>query len=114
MVMVSPLRDVGKVRSPEQLAGVRIERDGVAVERVVEDLAGIEDRAAVHPVAAGFAFRCRRRIRLELPLQRSARLGQIECKEYVRPWRRDIHRVVGDDGRSFLPAGDTRRRSRRP
>src|SRR5207244_847612 len=66
--------DVGDQRAPDRLAGVRIQRDGLALQRVEDDLAIGEDGATIHHVAAGNALRGSLRSRLEGPFGRPARL----------------------------------------
>ena len=59
MVSVMPLRDFAQLDGPDFLAGLGIHRDGVIVQRVVENLAVVIDLAAIDDIAAGHALRRR-------------------------------------------------------
>jgi len=86
---------------PNLLARLRIDREGLAVERVEEDAPVGVGGAAIDDVAARDALRRRRRLRLELPLRRAVEAERVED---VRVGRHHEHRAVGDDRRGLLTA----------
>lgn len=91
--------------------GFRIHRDGVRVQRVVDDLAVGEGGAAIHQVAAGDALRRGGRPWLVAPLRRGPRAAQVERVEHVGEGRDDVHRRA-DYERSALVAAEVAGRER--
>ena len=97
-------REVGDWYVPDFLAGLRIDRDGVTVEQVVDDLAVGVDGAAVDRVAAGDAERRRIHVGAVFPPERIVFLRQVEGVEHVRIWRDHVHRVVHHQRLTFVAA----------
>ena len=95
---------VAHLRPPQLGARRGVDGDGVTVEQVVDDLAVGERRAAIHDVAARDADRRLRILRPVLPLERKARLRQIERVRHVRVWRDDVHRVADDERLALVAA----------
>src|SRR6185437_9793937 len=86
---------------PDQLAGLRVERVGVVIQRIEENLAVRIRDAAVYSVAAGDTTRGARRVRLEFPFDRAI-LRQVQRVNDVGPAGDDVHRVTDDDRHRFL------------
>ena len=91
-------RIVGDRRVPENLTGLRIERDEVRVERSEDHLAAGERDAAVVDVAARAGVR-RDRQRVRVAPDRLAGL-RVECEDGRLSGRDVLHAVV-DDRRAF-------------
>jgi len=98
--------DIADLRSPQFVAGGRIDAADVGVEVGDEDAAVGVNGAAVDGVAAGDPLGKRGRLGLVLPLQRRAFFGQVEGVEDVRPGGDDVQGVAGDDGGRLLAAVD--------
>jgi hypothetical protein len=96
--------DVAEPGPPELLAAPGIERDRLAVERVVEHPALGIGNTTVHGIAAGDPLGGRERLRLVLPLERRAGLREVERIQNVRIARDHEHRALGHDRRRLLPA----------
>ena len=87
---------------PQLLAGFGVERNGVGVQLVEEDLAVGVRHATVDRVAAG--DRNHRRVLLGsvLPLDRRALLAQVKGIHDVRKRRVDVHRAADDQRLTFM------------
>ena len=109
MVMVSPIWMLPSFDFQIFLAGLRVDRDRVSVERVVEEPAVGKDRAAIDHVATGNALRGRFGLRFVLPFERRAWLCEVERVKDVGIRRDDKHRVVHDERRSLLALVDADR-----
>ena len=95
---------VAHLHPPQLRARRRVDRDRVTVEQVVDDLPVRVRRAAIHDVAARDANRRLRILRAVLPLERKARLREIQRVRHVRIRRDDVHRVVDDERLAFVSA----------
>jgi hypothetical protein len=83
---------------------LRVDGEGLVVERIEVHLAmGISD-TAIDDIAACDALRSGKRLGLELPLCRRAGLREIERIDDVRIRRHDVHRVADDDRCGFMAA----------
>src|SRR6185503_16616372 len=93
------------LRLPEFLAGFRVERDQLTLQRVDEDLAaGVIGRAAVHEVAAGDWNRVGRLVRNVFPDLRRAGLRKIERVDDVRERGVHVHHVPHDQRIALVTA----------
>ena len=101
IVVVSPNLMSPTCGLPDLLAGVGIHRDGMVVQRVVDDLAVGKTRAAVDNVAAGDPDRTNVRIGVKDPLLWEARLGDIERDQIIRKRRDNIKRVIDNQRLAF-------------
>ena len=102
---------VGDLRLPKLLATLGVDRDGVSVQQVVDDLAVSVDRAAVDRVATGNTDGCGVDVGPVLPFERIAFAREIEGVENI--WERcdDVHRVAEDERLAFMAAEDTGRKA---
>src|SRR2546422_6534433 len=99
-----PVSDLGYLGLPHLPARVRVHRDGMTIEQVVDDLSLRVERAAVDGVAASDADRVRTDIRPILPSERIPLLGEIERVQHVRPGGHDIHCALDDERLAFVSA----------
>src|SRR5436190_11337988 len=88
--------DIAHGHFPDLFAAVRVDRDGVRIQRVEVDPAVGVGRAAIHHVTARNADGLVTRIRLVHPLHRPTRLRQIDGIEDAGVGRDDVHHVVHD------------------
>src|SRR5205823_9980359 len=95
--------------SPQLPAGVRLDRHGVPVEQVIDDLSVYVEGAAIDGVATGDADGVRAHVRPIFPSQRISLPGEIECVQHVGPWRDDIHGVADHQRLALVPSEHARR-----
>jgi hypothetical protein len=96
--------DVAELGFPQDLPGRRVERHRHVVEPVEHQLALGVGGAAIHHIAAGLPLRGRIGGRVIAPLERAARVGEVDGVDDVRVGRHDVHRVVHYEGRTFVAA----------
>ena len=111
---MTPFATFAELRAPQFLAGLQIQGDGVIVEQVVDELAAADRPATQNGVAASLAESGGKRLGIVHPLQRRARLCQVEREGPVREGRDGVHCVAKDKRRAFIPYMPRRRTSMRP
>ena len=98
------LRQIADLGLPQLAARRRVDRDRVAVQQVVDDLARGVEGAAVDRVAARDADGVGIDVGTVLPFERVAFLREIERVEDVRVGRDDVHRGVHYERLAFVSA----------
>ena len=104
-----PIAHVGDLRAPQFPAGARLDRHGVPVEQVIDDLSVGVEGAAIDGVATGDPDGVRAHVRPIFPPQRISLLGEIECVQHVWPRRDDIHGVADHQRLALVSSENTRR-----
>ena len=105
-----PMADVAGPRLPDLLTVDRVQRDGLVIERIEDDLPVGIDGATIDNVATSDALSGRIRIGLIGPFQRRGGLLEAESVEVIRIGRHDVHRAANDDRSRLVSLGQTGRK----
>ena len=98
------LPDIADLRLPDLTSRLRIDRDGVTIEQVIDDLAVGVHRAAIDRVAAGDADGGGIHVGAILPPQRIALLREIEGVEDIGERGYNVHRASDNERLPLMPA----------
>jgi hypothetical protein len=96
-------------RVPELPPRLGVERNGVVIERIEEELAPVVGGAAIDHITAGHALRRGHRFGLVLPLDGRPGLREIEREDDVRKRGDDVHHAVDHQRRRFVAPGEPSR-----
>ena len=102
--------DIAGPRLPDLLTVDRVQRDGLVIERVEDDLPVGIDGTTVDNVATRDPLRGRVRVGLISPFQRRGGLLEAESVEVIRIGRHDVHRAANDDRSRLVSLGQTGRK----
>ena len=104
--------DVSDRGSPNFFAGVRVDRNRVVVERVVNDLAVSKARAAIDDVATGDPHRAIIRIGMKNPFLGKSGFRKIERNQVIGKGGNNIQRIIYDQRLAFVAVRYARRGGR--
>src|SRR5204863_1329885 len=104
------MADVAGPRLPDLLTVDGVQRDGLVIERVEDDLPVGIDGAAVNNVATRDTLCGRIRVGLIGPFHGRGGLLKAKRVEIIRIGRRDVHRATNDEWSGLVTLGQTRRK----
>src|SRR5262249_10801579 len=99
--------NIGDLSLPDFVPGACVDRHGVAIQQVVDDLPVGVEGAAINRLAAGDPDCIRTDLGPILPLEGIPLTSQVECVQHVRPGGHHVHGVADHQRLTLVTAENT-------